>query len=208
MEKRRLRTTVLYELPHHLTEEDYRECLQQLPEWRRLQAESFRTLSDKYQCAKAYTLLCALLKEITAEEKAPRFGYGKYGKPFLPDYPEIHFNLSHCAKAVVCTLDNYSVGCDVEVIPDEPDSDVLDFCFSAEEKERVWCSDLPAVEFTRLWTRKEALLKMHGIGLTDELPSVLTSPLAKDVCFETQICHDADYLYTVCYCPQTVITKA
>ncbi len=198
MEKRKLRT-ILYELPHRLAEEDYWECLRQLPEWRQLQAEAFGALSDKFQCAKAYVLLCTLLKEETAEEKAPRFGYGKYGKPFLPDYPGIHFNLSHCAKAVVCTMGDAPVGCDVEEIPREPDSAVLDFCFSAEEKEKVGRSDLPAVEFARLWTRKEALLKMHGIGLTDELPSVLTSPLAKGVCFETSVSLHAGYLYTVCH---------
>ena len=193
MEKRRLKT-ILYELPHRLKEVDYEEYLQQLPIWRRRQAEAYHTLSDKFQCAKAYSLLCDLLKE----ETAPRFAYGKYGKPYLPDLPWIHFNLSHCAKAVVCTMCDTPVGCDVEEIPCEPYPDVLDICFSTEEKECILCSDRPAVEFTRLWTHKEALLKMHGIGLTDELPSVLTSPLAQGVCFETNICQDAGYLYTIC----------
>ncbi len=198
MEKRGLKT-LLYDIPRRLTEEHYRECLRQLPEWRRRQAESYCRLTDKFQCAKAYALLCTLLNEETGRANVPKFGYGKYGKPFLPDFPGLHFNLSHCAKAVFCVIGRASVGCDVEEIPCEPDLDVLDYCFSIEEKEKVRQSDNPSVEFTKLWTRKEALLKMHGIGLTDQLPSLMKSPLAQDVCLETTVCQASGYVYTVCY---------
>lgn len=182
-----------------MAEEDYRECLRQLPDWRHRQAESYCRLTDKFQCAKAYALLCALLNEETGRGIVPKFGYDKYGKPFLPDFPGLHFNLSHCAKAVMCAMGNASVGCDVEEIPSEPDLDVLGYCFSTEEKEKIRQSDSPSVEFTKLWTRKEALLKMHGIGLTDQLPSLMSSPLAKDVCFKTSVCQASGYVYTVCY---------
>ncbi len=191
--------TILYEIPRRLTEEDYRECLRQLPEWRRRQAESYCALTDKFQCAKAYTLLCTLLNDETGEESVPIFDYGKYGKPFLPDFPDLHFNLSHCAKAVMCVMGNASVGCDVEEIPREPDLDVLGYCFSTEEKEKIRRSENPSVEFTKLWTRKEALLKMHGVGLIDQLPSLMSSPLAKDICFKTCVRQASGYVYTVCY---------
>lgn len=197
-EKRRPKT-ILYEIPHCLTVEDYQDCLRKLPEWRQQQAESYHALTDKFQSAKAYTLLCALLNQETGKEIVPTFGYEEYGKPFLTDFPKIHFNLSHCARAVICTIGNAPVGCDVEVIPREPDQDVLDYCFSAQEKEKIRLSAHPSIEFTRLWTQKEALLKMHGTGLTDDLPQLLTSKLATHVCFDTCISQKADYVYTVCY---------
>ncbi len=193
------RKTLVSELPLSISEEDCKACMRLLPAWRKKKAESFRHATDRMLCAKAYLLLCQLLEEWTGKTVMPDFAYGEHGKPYLPDFPDIHFNMSHCHRAVVCTIGSMEVGCDVEEIPDKLDDDVINFCFSQEEKEAIYHSDNPEVEFTRQWTRKEALLKLHGIGLIDELPSVLKSPLAQDVCFETNICQDAGYIYTICY---------
>ncbi len=191
--------TLIYELPEHGAEQVCQASLERLPRWRRQQAESFRFLTDRLQCAKAYLLLCQLLEEVAGEPvAAPRFVYGTYGKPHLADLPHLHFNLSHCAKAVMCTLGTEPVGCDVEEIPGEVDEDVLALCFSPEEQDLIRCSENPGVEFAKLWTRKEALLKMHGIGLADRLPSLMASPLAQQVAFQTVVCLRAGYVYTVC----------
>lgn len=203
MEKSRLRTKV-YELPVPSTEEDYKKCLP-LPEWRQRQAESFSVPTDRLQCAKAYMLLRSMLEEDLGKPVTPpRFAYGKYGKPSLTDYPQLHFNLSHCAKAVICTLGNIPVGCDVEEIPTSLPLDLLDLCFSTEEREQIKAADSPTLEFTRQWTRKEALLKLLGIGLTDDLPLLMTSPPARKAHFETITCTESGYVYTICHIPTDI----
>ncbi len=42
----------------------------------------------------------------------------------------------------------------------------------ASPAERAWLAADPGPRFTRLWTRKEALLKRSGEGLVDELDAV------------------------------------
>lgn len=198
MEQNPLRTLVA-ELPVHGAEEVYRRCAGLLPAWRRRQAESFRNPTDRLQCAQAYLLLCRLLEEATGEHvAAPVFVYGEYGKPRLAAWPQLHFNMSHCAKAVMCTMGYADVGCDVEEIPETVDEGVLSLCFSPEEQFRIREAVSPQVEFARQWTSKEALLKLHGIGLTDQLPSLMASPLARDVAFQTTVCRRGGYVYTVC----------
>lgn len=182
-------------LPSSPTETDFRACVASLPLWRRRQAEAFRFPVDRLQCTEAYLLLCRMLGERVGREVRPRFAYGENGKPFLPDFPDVHFNLSHCARAVLCAVADAPVGCDVEEIPAQLDASLLDFCFSPEERGAIRRASRPAVEFARLWTCKEALLKLHGIGLVDDLPSLLSSPLAGNVRFDTTVCED--FVYTI-----------
>ncbi len=207
MEQPPLRTLVS-ELPVRGVAEVYRRCAARLPEWRRRQAESYRNLTDRLQCAQAYLLLCRLLEEATGGHvAAPAFAYGEYGKPRLADWPHLHFNMSHCPKAVMCTLAGTTVGCDVEEIPDAVDEGVLALCFSPEEQHQIREADRPQVEFARQWTRKEALLKLHGIGLTDGLPTLMASPLARGVAFRTEVCPAGGYVYTVCSPPPPVTPR-
>lgn len=35
-------------------------------------------------------------------------------KPYLPGHPGIHFNLSHCEKAVFCGISKYPIGVDIQ----------------------------------------------------------------------------------------------
>ncbi len=193
MDKCNLMTRVL-PLPSRPTEADFRARAACLPPWRLRQAEAFRFPVDRLQCAEAYLLLCRMLRERVGKEVLPRLGYGENGKPFLPDFSGIHFNLSHCDRAVLCTVADVPVGCDVEGIPSLLDDQLLDFCFSPVEREVIRSADRPTVEFVRLWTCKEALLKLHGIGLVDDLPSLLSSALGRNVCFDTTVCED--FVYT------------
>ncbi len=152
--------------------------------------------ADRLQCAKAYLLLADLVEDITGARQTLRFGYGEYGKPYLIELPQLHFNISHCARAVMCAVGDEPVGCDVETIPGEACGDVMDVCFSPEEKKRTEEAEDPAVEFTRTWTRKEALLKLRGTGLTDDIRYLLSSPAARGAVFNTVV--RLGYVYTTC----------
>ncbi len=190
--------TALCELPECVSEEDYRQCAGLLPPWRRREAEKYLLPSDRLQCAKAYLLLCRLIEEYTGKREMPEFGYGEYGKPFIKGQPRLHFNISHCARAVMCVVGDAPVGCDVEVIPQEADGDVMDLCFSPEERKRTAAAENPAAQFTATWTRKEALLKLRGTGLDGNVRDVLLSPIAEGVSFNTVVRAGRGYVYTTC----------
>lgn len=188
----------LYEIPDSVDEAELKQDLEALPAWRRKEAEAFRFSIDKMQNAKAYLLLCQGLREQYGIFDQPVFGYGEHGKPFLIDYPQIHFNLSHCSQGVICVMDDSPVGCDVETIPTCLDQDLLEACFSMAEQDEILQAANPQIEFARLWTCKEALLKLHGIGLVDSLPSLLTSPWTDGVSFTTEVYGQTKFAYTIC----------
>ena len=93
-------------------------------------------------------------------------GSGK--KPYLSRGPE--FNISHSGGVVVCAVDDRPVGIDVEEIRAVRDRDGLaSRYFCSEEIEKMKASADPKLEFLRIWTKKEACLKLTGEGLTRDL---------------------------------------
>lgn len=176
-----------------LNDIDLDAALAQLSDQRREQALRFRHEQGRRECAAAYLLLCqALEKEYGITEK-PVFQYGEHGKPAIVGHPDIHFNLSHCRLATICVVSNRPVGVDVESIREYKDS-LARYTMNEEELERIAHAVNPAQEFTRLWTRKEAVLKLTGHGLQGDMKSVLTQ--TKDVQIKTVV-HPRGYVYSV-----------
>lgn len=146
-----------------------------IPSWRREQALAYRRDRDRYLCAEAYLLLKQLLASHYGIDADVEFAYGPNGKPFLKSYPDIHFNISHCPGAVFCAVSDTPIGVDVEEI--QYDEDVAAKVFSDQECQMIRAAGNPAVKFTELWTRKEALLKLSGTGLVDDMRDLLVNPV-------------------------------
>ena len=92
------------------------------------------------------------------------------------------------------------MGCDIETIPDTVVSDVMRLCLSSDEQAFVEQSADPCVEFTKLWTRKEALLKLTGDGIaTARLTALLDSQLAATTVISTVVRRDKGYVYSICH---------
>ncbi len=91
----------------------------------------------------------------------------EHGKPYLQDYPHVHFNISHSGEYVVCATSDKPVGIDIQKIG-EYRSDVAKRVSSVKEFENIEKSFDKASEFTKLWTQKEAVLKMQGSGIWRE----------------------------------------
>lgn len=104
--------------------------------------------------------LCAglLLRSVTGD-RLPE--YGPHGKPFLPGGP--HFSLSHSGRLAVLAVSEAAVGVDVEK-PRPVSESVARRYFQPEEQS--WMAENPTDRFFRLWTRKEAVLKCCGRGLS------------------------------------------
>lgn len=155
--------------------------------------------------------VCLLLMEGLEKEygitELPEFNYGYHGKPSLKGVPYIHFNLSHCYHAALCVINNQPVGCDVESVPEELDIDLCKFCFNKEEVALIMSATKPTLAFTSLWTRKEAFLKLTGMGLIDNLPALFNTPQTKNVVFNTYTAPDRTYIYTICKWKELVSTS-
>ena len=177
-----------------ITSEELEAAIARLPQWRREQAMRFKHEQGRKECTYSYLLLCKLLKEEYGIEEQPAFVYGEHGKPslsFANSYPSntshsslpshlsrpsssstIHFNLSHCRKAVACVVSDSEVGIDVECFGRYKDSLARHIC-NDEELARIALSPSPDTEFTRLWTQKEAVVKLTGRGIDDDLKNLL-----------------------------------
>ncbi|MCK5519516.1 MAG: 4'-phosphopantetheinyl transferase superfamily protein [Candidatus Marinimicrobia bacterium] len=100
------------------------------------------------------------------------------GKPYLDNYPDIHFNLSHSGNAIALLFSQKPCGIDIENLKKRHSEeklvkrffhkDEVDRYFEAtSEKERT-------NYFFRIWTLKEAYLKAIGTGIRSQL---------SDLCF-------------------------
>lgn len=94
------------------------------------------------------------------------------GKPYLPAYPEIHFNISHCNGLVVCAIDEESVGVDCER-PGYFGEILIRKVLAASEQqllaEKATTDQARQEWFFRLWTLKEAYVKWTGTGVDTDL---------------------------------------
>jgi len=105
----------------------------------------------------------------TAPDKI-KFQYNKYGKPCLsdPHSSSISFNLSHSENlAILAITKEDDIGVDVEKLdPDIVFSQMADRYFDEAEKLELaqYSSERQKRGFYRIWTKKEAILKLEGVG--------------------------------------------
>ena len=173
---------------------DLEAALASISAQRREQVLRFRHELGRRQCVLAYLLLKRALREKYGIDENPLFDYGEHGKPVIVNRPEIHFNLSHCREAVCCAVSNHPVGIDVESIR-EYKTGLVRYTMNDDEVASIMAADRLDVAFTRLWTMKEARLKLTGEGITNNLKTVLDDHRYR---YTTTEHIDRGYIYTVC----------
>ena len=95
---------------------------------------------------------------------------------------------------MVCAISNRPVGIDVESVSHYKES-VARYTMSQQEMDQILHADRLAVMFTRLWTMKEAVLKLSGEGLRDNLKEVLADVDCLNI--QTIVSEDKRYVYSV-----------
>ncbi len=154
-------------------------CLSFFPQWRKDKMLNYKFLKGRKQCALAYLLLIHALREEGVFEEMPEFFYGEHQKPYLKNYPDWYFNFSHCKSAVCCVLSRKEVGVDIEEIKEYKES-LAEYICSEKELELLHCSDNQADAFYKLWTKKEAVFKKLGSGITKDIKNVLDNDVVTD----------------------------
>jgi 4'-phosphopantetheinyl transferase len=98
---------------------------------------------------------------------------GEHGKPYLKDFPHIHYNISHTDGMVACAIGDRQLGIDVERIRPFRQN-IIKKVFSDAERHRM--EEIPESErsqyFFRIWTLKESYLKATGLGITVPLTTI------------------------------------
>ena len=177
-----------------LTGADAEHMLTLLPPWRREKALRFKHEQGRKECASAYLLLCHALYTVYGISEQPSFIVGEHGKPSLTTHPEIHFNLSHCKHAIACVVADHPVGVDVECIGRYNES-LARHVLNDQEFSLVQQAADPQLAFIRYWTQKEAIVKLTGRGIDDDLKNLLLK--YKDVSLHTEEHPDKGYVVTV-----------
>ena len=155
-----------------------------VPEARRSQAFKFRHTFGRFACLKSYLMLADLLRSEFGIEEF-RMEVEEFGKPYLVDHTGVFFNISHCQKAIAVAVSDKPVGIDVESFRHFGDG-LLDKTMNESEKTDILASEVPEETFASYWTRKEAVFKLIGTGITDDLHGILTDNTTTDTTIERE----------------------
>ena len=171
----------LYNMQSKLTDEELYILYESLPSFRREKIHEYRKKNDIRNSIISYRLLeYAMMKEVGIYLRSQKhiWRYGKYGKPYLADFPNIHFSISHCSHAVLLGLSNDEIGVDVEDYIDTYDES-LNFILSQREEDIIIKSKYPNQVFTSIWTLRESYMKYTGVGLCENISTMDVIRLGK-----------------------------
>lgn len=154
----------LFSQYEQLSREFLDRALLALPNDRRICAQHYRQEIDRKNSIVTYLMLQYALKECFGII-AFRMKLGEYGKPYLPEHPHIHFNISHCKEGCAVAVADKSVGVDIQEIRPFSWSIAKRVC-SKSELDLLKKSADRERSFTKMWTIKESYIKMIGKGLS------------------------------------------
>ena len=178
----------IFDRMEECTEEAVQAMLPQVSQQRREQALRFRHLFGRFCCLKSWLMLSAI--HIGEME----FLYNEHGKPYIEGGP--FFSISHCKEAIAVALDDQPIGIDVESIR-RFDPELVTRTMNDSEQALIAASAHPERAFIRLWTQKEAVLKMEGTGI--ESFEQLQTILSKYRNIENEKIEREKYIYTIAY---------
>lgn len=153
----------LFDEYEQITEDFVVRALQFLPENRRIRALRYRRTIDRWNCVITYLMLLYGLREcfgITSFELA----FGEYGKPYLLEYPHVHFNISHCDVGCAVAVADCPVGVDIQDVRPFSWDVARHVCCERELAELKESTDQEKL-FTKMWAMKESYGKLTGEGV-------------------------------------------
>ena len=143
--------------------------------------ERYHRDDDKKRCFVAARLVDYILRKKYGI-KCTEWGYSRFQKPYMKDYPFIKFNISHSGDWVFVGVGDCELGIDIETVHHNSEELYEVVC---SDKEKIYLNQLERKEadkcFVRIWTAKEAYSKMRGMGLNKRFTDLEVS------CFDGNI---------------------
>lgn len=162
----------LFDQYEQVSEELISRALLLLPEERRARALRYRRKIDRDNCVITYLMLYYGLRECYGIKQF-KMAYGEYGKLYLPDYPNVHFNISHCDAGCAVVVADCPVGVDIQDVRPFSWDVARKVCCEQELKELEENAE-PDKLFAKIWAIKESYGKMMGGGVPDEAKKIAT----------------------------------
>ncbi len=177
------------------TEQEVQRLLPLVSEQRRQQALKYKHTFGQYCCLKSWLMLEEGMK--TFNFQLSTFNYEKNGKPYVENGP--YFSISHCKTAIAVAIDDRPIGIDIESIR-HADDELIARTMNEEEKSQITNhkSQIESARaFTRLWTQKEAIVKLEGTGIEsfEQLRSIRT----QNTEYRIQTFENENYIYSIAY---------
>lgn len=190
-------TYCLFDDMTQCTEQEVARLLPLVSDQRRQQALAYKHLFGQFCCLKSYELLVQLLVSSglwTPDTGFPTFLYNEHGAPRLEQGP--CFSISHCKHAIAVAISEKPVGIDIEHIRTAK-PELVARTMNEKEQNVICSAPSPDVAFTRLWTQKEAVLKMQGTGILsiDGMKNTLVA--IEHVDLQTKVNIEKQYAYTL-----------
>ncbi len=123
------------------------------------------------------------------------FGYGGHGKPYILNDRDYCFSVSHSDNCIAFSGGNFPIGIDVEQIS-RGNIKIAKRFFTVNECNFIKTSKEPSEAFCKIWTSKEAYVKMLGVGLSKSLRSFDVTDKSLGCCFRTK--RLSEFMLTVC----------
>ena len=164
------------------TEAEVQRMLPLVSEQRRQQALRYKHTFGQFCCLKSWMMLKDLMDEVG------EWQYNEHGKPSIEGK---YFNISHCKSGIAVAVDDQPIGIDIEAIR-HAEPELIERTMNAQEQQQIR-SDR---DFTRLWTRKEAVVKAQGTGIEsfEQLQKTLEAEDWKLKTFEAD-----KYIYSIAH---------
>ena len=176
-----------------VTEAEVQRMLPLVDVQRRDEALRYKHLFGQFACLKSWLMLKELLLPLGINDL--KMHCNKHGKPFLAHFPNVHFNLSHCKNGIAVVVDLSPVGIDIESFR-KSNIALISRTMSPAEAEWIRSSSNPVEAFTQFWTKKEAVVKLRGTGITDDLHHVLDGEGYR---LETHVNREKGYAWSMAY---------
>lgn len=172
----------------------FRKYFLLMDEERKQKVRQCKREEDKKRSLLAGYLLQVAMREQTEKKSGLQenatplslsYRYGENGKPYLKNYHDIFFSLSHSGAYVIAVFSDREIGADLQEQRSIKEG-LADRFFSTKDRElyrktKLLTAGEEAASFCRIWAVKEAYMKLTGEGMKQGLAS---TALIVDDCFK------------------------
>ncbi len=165
-----------------------------VPPKRRKEAIRYKSAVRQFMSLKSFCILQDLFGV-----KLPDWECDERGKPYYAEgviASEMkYFSLSHCKNAIAVVVSDEPIGVDIESTDRQISDSLLTYTMSDDEVEYIKGSVNEKERFIALWTKKEAVLKLIGTGITGDMRGVLKE--SEHYSIETSFNREKNYICSV-----------
>lgn len=175
---------------NNMTDAEFDAFFALMTEEKKTRVSRFKNADDKKRSVCAEMLAKRMIAEkFFVSPCDVRISAKEGGQPLCENF-NIHLSLSHSGDYAVCAVSDAPIGIDIQkIVPYNPKT--AERVCSPSELYAIENSKDKAAEFIKLWTKKEAVLKMRGTGVICSMKDCLDGQNVKTF-------HFSNYFVSIC----------